>query len=245
MAAENTRHDQALASLRMERDPVAAQFAETDSRRRQKQEAAERFDRALEEMAQSEKQLEARNRTFMDIVNLDAATRAESRVVSDALRRIPGERKLVLADKATAAQEAAALEPEVSRLHAELQRIDAAIAAEEAQFSEAARRITTQVRQIERERKESDIHMSRLDRKKHGPYRVIGACLADQNIAPLNQPEMLEKVLVLRARETALRETIAALRSACAATSAAALATFYILLAALLIALAILALRIA
>ncbi len=53
------------------------------------------------------------------------------------------------------------------------------------------------MRQLDRERKKSNVHMSRLDREKRKPYRLIGACLADHGIAPLNQPEILEKVLSL------------------------------------------------
>jgi hypothetical protein len=241
LAAEIERNQKTNAELDAERGPLAARFEQADSRRRLKLAAVERFERALEELVRTQRELETRSRDFMEVVNLDAAGRAESREISDALGRIPGEIKHVMGDKATAAQEAAALEPEVVRLRIELDHIQAAINEESERFSAGSRRIAGEIRQLERERKKSDVHMTRLDRKKHGPYRAIGACLADQGIAPRNQPEILEKVLVLRERDGALTETMGAMQAVCAAASPSGLAAFYIFLAVILIGLVVLA----
>jgi chromosome segregation ATPase len=237
LAREKALHDEAQAALAAERQPLAGQFEQAESAHRLKLEACARFDRALLEIIQLERQLAERSIDFMKVANPAEQVRNEARAVSDHLMRLPGERKLLLADKAGASQEAGRLEPEVARLRAELQRIDAAASGARHRLAAASRRLTAELRHLDRERKKSSSHMSRLDREKRSPYRLIGACLADSGIAPLNQPQVLEKVLVLRERDTRLSEVLADLQAACAASDAGVLIAFYLLLVALLFAL--------
>jgi hypothetical protein len=79
--------------------------------------------------------------------------------------------------------------------------------------------------------------MSHLDREKRSPYRLIGACLADHRIAPLNQPQVLEKALALRERDAQLSQSLAELQAACAAANPGMLVAFYLLLGGMLIVL--------
>jgi len=241
LAREKALHDEALAALAAEREPLVPQFEQVENGHRLKLAACPRFDRALEEIAQLEKQLEARSHDFMKIERPNEQIRIEAREVSAELARISGQRTIVLADKAHATEEAARLEPEVARLRAELQRIDAAAAAARERLAAAGRRIAAEVRGLDRERKKSSVHMSRLDRRKRKPYRLIGACLADHTIAPLNQPLVLEKVFDLRKRDTLLAQSYAGLMSACAAAHDGKLIGFYLLLAGLLFGLVALA----
>jgi chromosome segregation ATPase len=237
LTREKTAHDQTLASLAAERAPVAAQLQEAESTRQKKVEAIDRFDKALEEIAVTEKRLEGVSESFMNIKEPTIAIRIEAREVSDNLGRIALERKLVAADKATAAQEAAALEATVNRLREELQHIDEAAAAARENLSNAARRLTGEVRTLEREKKKSSLHMAHLDREKRKPYQFIGAVLADHNIAPRNQPQILEKVIALRARHVQLGEMLKRTHAACAETNLGLLICFYLLVAVILMAL--------
>lgn len=236
LAGEKAKHDKAQDALAEERGRVAGQLEQAETRRRQKLEAVERFEKALEEMADQEKGLQAHSLDLMSVERVDLATRVEAREVSDALAQLPGERRLVLADKATAADEAARLEPGIAKLRAELRRIDGEASAASERLAEATRRVTGELLLLERERKKSDVHMSRIDRKKLKPYRQIGSCLADHGLAPLNQPEMLDKVFALREREAGLTQRLYDLRAACAAMDARVLVAFYVLLAAILFA---------
>lgn len=245
LAREKAIHDEAQAALALERAPIAAQYEEVEARRRLKVEAVARFERAIEEMARMEKELEARSLAYMNVQRLTPEIRAAARQVSDALGRLPAERHLVLADKANAMQEAARLEPVLAPLRAELQRIDTAAAAASDRLADATRRLTSGMRRFDREQKKSDIRMAHLDREKQTPYRLIGACLADHGISPLNQPQVLDKVLDLRAREAKLTQTLFDLQAACAAASPGLLTAFYFLLAALLLAVCVLAYRFA
>jgi len=237
LARENTRHDETQASLAAERGPIVSRIQEAETTRERKIGSIERFSRALGEISAREQWLESRSRSFMNIVNPTMEIRAAAREVSDELAQLIGERKLVLADKATAAVGAETLEAEIAHLRSELQRIDTA--AEEAReaLAAASRRMANETRTLERAKEKSSLQMAHLDREKQKPYRFIGACLADHNIAPRNQPQCLEKVLELRDRERQIEDSLLALQTACSAAEPIILVTFYLLLIALIFAL--------
>jgi chromosome segregation ATPase len=239
LAREKAKHDEAQKELAEERGKIAGQLEQAENKRRQKLAAVQRFGQALEELAGQERELQKRSLDLMNVVRVDLATRVEAREVSDALARVPAERRLVLADKATAADEAARLEPGIAQFRAELQRIDGEAAAAGEGLAEATRRVTGELLLLERERDKSNVHMSRLDKEKLKPYRAIGACLADHGIAPLNQPEILEKVFALREREAGIAERLGELRAACASMDRGVLVGFYVLLAAILFVVAV------
>lgn len=243
LARENTRHDETQASLAAERAPIGTRLQKAEATHEQKLGSIERFSRAVAEIAAREQQLEARSHSFMNIERPTMDIRAEAREVSDELARLVGERKLVLADKATAAVEIEALETEIARLRGELQRIDTAVDGAREALAAANRRLAMEMRALEREKQQSSLKMSHLDREKQKPYQFIGACLADHNISPRNQPQILDKVLALRDREREIADSLAALRAACVAADPVILITFYLLLAAIIFAVGAVALH--
>jgi hypothetical protein len=237
LAHEKALHEETQASLAAERAPIAARLEEAETTHRRKLEAIQRFDRALDEIARVEKELEAQSVAFMNTAQPSLAIRREAREISDHLTSLSVERSLVVADRQRAAAEGAPLDSIVADLRADLRRIDAASSAARNRLADATRRIAGEKRRLERERRKSTLRMSHLDRKKRRPYRTIGACLAETGIAPLNQPAVLEKVIALGRRDLALTEALSELHFARAAADARILIAFYLLLAALLAAL--------
>jgi len=235
LAAEKQQHDEAQTSFAGKRQPMALELENLEAKRKQKLEAVQRFEAALAEIAQLEKQLEARSLDFMRIEHPTFEIRTSAREVSDELARLSGERKHVLAGKFAAAEEASRLEPAIAQLRKDLERIDSESTARANSFAAAGRRIAGEMRRLEHQRKKSNTTMSRLDREKRKPYRQIGACMADHEIAPLNQPEVLGAVLALRQHEAAMLETISVLKAACAAVQPRHLAIFYLAMAAIII----------
>jgi len=241
LAAGKAVHDEAQDALSKARHEMLKELEQSEARRRQKLEAVERFERALEEIARLEEGLEVRSVSLMKIERPDMEIRAEAREVSDALGRLPGERRLVLADKAAAGEEAARLEPGITQLRLGLQQNEDAASAARERLAAATRRVTAEMRLLERQRKKSNVHMSQLDREKRKPYRLIGACLADHGIAPLNQPQMLENVLTLRERHAVLAQMLSDLQVACRAVDSGVLIGFYLLLVAVLFTITVIA----
>jgi len=239
VAREKAAYEQERAALDEERKAVSAQLDEKETARRQKLETVERFERAVEELGRSERRLENQSHAFMLIDNPDADTRKEAREVSDELSRHAVERRVVRADQTKAAEEAAGYEPEIARLRGELKRIDAAAEAARARHEEAGQKFGAEVRDLERERKESHTKIADLDREKRNPYRIIGASLADHGISPINQPAALEKVLELREREARLTQAMEELEALCAAMDMGIFVAFYLLLGAVIFALSV------
>lgn len=237
LASENAAHDRAQASLAAERAPIAAALQVAETALRQKQEIVARFERAIAEIAATEKKLQAQSLAYLKITQPTLQIRTEAREICDELTGLSVERSLVETDREHAAAEAANTEAVITRLKGELQRIDAASSAARDNLAQAIRRIAAERRQADREAKKSLHRMSHLDRKKRQPYRFIGACLADHAIFPLNQPAVLAKVNALRQRNRDLTNTLAHLRASRATTAPTPLIAFYLLLAALLLAL--------
>ena len=235
LAQEKALYDQACASLAQERGPIAAQAAQAEAAHRRKLEAVERFERAISELTGQEKRLETLSSSLMKVESPTPEIRTETRDVNDRLRRLPGERNVVLADKVNAAQEAASIAAEITRLRAALQRIDTEASSAHDRFAAAGHRLAAETRRLERERKESNVRITRLDRGEREPYRLIGACLADHNIAPLNQPQVLTKVQALRERNALVAETLSELRASRAQVDTGVLLAFYLALAVVLL----------
>jgi chromosome segregation ATPase len=85
-------------------------------------------------------------------------------------------------------------------------------------------------RDLAREKTSIDADIEMLDRAKSDPYREIGRVLADSNIAPMNQPAALAKVLDLRAGIVAAENALAGLARQSASQSQGELAVSFLLL---------------
>jgi chromosome segregation ATPase len=234
LAQARAIHDEKQAAIAAERAPVATRFDEADNTRRQKLAAIDRFDRAIQELEQTEKELQRRSLAFMKVANPTFEIRAEARRVTDELARVPGERKIVLADQSRARQEAAQLEPGIAQLRNQLREIDSRAAAVRDEFAAETRRLNGEMSRLDKERKKSHIEMSNLDREKRKPYQAIGACLADDGIGPLNQPEVLQKVLEFREKENIVSRNFRETQATFAKANGGILMGFYTLLVIIL-----------
>ena len=189
--------------------PLAAKIVELEERERQKMEVVERFERA----------------------------RGGTGGRGGKLAHLPQELKRVLEDKARVSSEAEGIRIEKDETRARHKLLDEEMAEERRRFAQVERELAAQIRQLTGARKKSEACMGRLDNAKSKPYREIGACLADHHLAPLNQPEKLDEVLRLRARQSALAEALERLAQASAAADAAVLRHFYLWMAGALAAL--------
>ena len=128
------------------------------------------------------------------------------------LARLPRELELVREDLARVSGEARTLDAERDEMRHQVRQVEESMAREREEFTQKEREITDQIRRRTGERKKSDGGVDHLDREKRKPYRAIGACLADNGIAPLNQPEVLQKVFQLRTAQSEAGEEMARLR---------------------------------
>jgi len=89
----------------------------------------------------------------------------------------------------------ARVEPIIEAFEKKLDALDGAFNAADHERAEAILKLQQDKHGVER-------RLAELDKAKGNEFLIVGRCLADANIPPMNQPQALEKVL-------ALRETIA------------------------------------
>lgn len=101
------------------------------------------------------------------------------------------------------------LEQSCMRVAGEIKAIEEIVAGHESEVAEWTRKIyeaeeafavqdaglLSQIRDLEREKAHTEQDVARLDQNKSPAYLVIGRCLADFNLEPMNQPDALQCVL--------------------------------------------------
>jgi len=80
---------------------------------------------------------------------------------------------------------------------------------------------------LQQEKNGVERRLSELDHSKGNEFLIVGRCLADAQIPPMNQPQALQKVLDLRATVAKLEESIAASLAWSEAQDADELKKFY------------------
>jgi hypothetical protein len=90
-------------------------------------------------------------------------------------------------------------------------------------------RLHGKIRDNERKREQIGKRIESLNRKKEDPYRLIGRCLADEGIPPMNQPEALENVMAVRLSVQEIETQIAGSLACTAQVNRRELQLFYAL----------------
>jgi len=93
-------------------------------------------------------------------------------------------------------------EAEAAKTHHAVKALETAWSAREHEFH-------AEIRAREKKKEEIEQRIQDLENAKFDPYKRIGRVLADNQIAPLNQPEALRKVHTLRFRIAELQQKIA------------------------------------
>lgn len=101
------------------------------------------------------------------------------------------------------------------------------------QFARSDGMLERQITGRSRDKEAIDRQNDALEKAKDNPYRQIGQCLADNQIAPMNQPQALDAVLHRRAVVAGLVRALSKSHEASRTEDRAALAKSWMLLAAL------------
>jgi chromosome segregation ATPase len=133
------------------------------------------------------------------------------------------------------------LETRLARAQTTMATLDKQAHELEAQFAEADREILAEIRAHQREKARVEKEIDALERAKANPYQQIGRVLADNDLAPMNQPNALEKV---RRHRTAMHDLRLRIQESFAVSRAidpTLVRTSYLLWASLLAALLLIA----
>jgi DNA repair exonuclease SbcCD ATPase subunit len=85
----------------------------------------------------------------------------------------------------------AKLDPVIEALQQKLEALDTA-------FNEADRVRAARVLKLQQDKHGVERRLTELDQAKGNEFLIVGRCLADAQIPPMNQPQALQKVLALR-----------------------------------------------
>jgi chromosome segregation ATPase len=129
------------------------------------------------------------------------------------------------------------LETRLARAQTTMAALDKQAQELEAQFAEADREILAEIRSHQREKSRVEKEIDALERAKANPYLQIGRVLADNDLAPMNQPNALEKVRRHRAAMQDLRARIQVSLDVSSASDPILIRTSYLLWATLAAAL--------
>ena len=90
------------------------------------------------------------------------------------------------------------------------------------------RELNSQINILEKQKKNASKNVESLDKKKSPAFLAIGRCLADAEIAPMNQPEALEHVVAHRGKIAGLQEQITHSLARSSQVPASTLMAFYV-----------------
>jgi chromosome segregation ATPase len=90
-----------------------------------------------------------------------------------------------------------------------LKALEERLLANQTQFDAQDAELEKEISSRKRAKRKIERDINTLEKAKSHPYREIGRALADSHIAPLNQPEALEKVRSQRLRNRGLESAIA------------------------------------
>lgn len=148
-------------------------------------------------MPELERELREVNRLYTDLL----ASRAESPQARNDMVRlrertvaIPNEKADLRTQHLRVVSEIKQLETALGRANQQVAALEGELRALEAEFTAHERDIAAEIRKKEREKARLEKEIDALEIAKVNPYQQIGRVLADNNLAPMNQPQTLEKV---------------------------------------------------
>lgn len=202
----------------------------------EKQTILQRFDQAISELEISQAKLEEDLKKLWSAESGTMDIKNQIFQMSEKRNAFEVEREELQHTRLKTMAEIKELTQELSALDESIEQLNTQIRALKDEFHAQDRELNVQIQKLTRQKREARKHVDKLDKKKSPAYLAIGRCLADYNIAPLNQPAALETVLVHRENCKAHLYNIEQSLSISAMMNPALARMFYIFLFVILVA---------
>lgn len=208
--AENRRSlEEALGPLRAERAPVAAAHEELTRRLKAHEATLPEIEKQLARLTLEAQTLSKLNEDLLASEPAPADFLLQRGKLADYRSAITNDREEAERNRLHARNEIAAMKQELFKADDRLAAIDERVAAVQREFDAAERRLLGEIEQSRREKADVEKTINALDAEKSAPFRMIGQCLADNDIGPRNQPEALAEVKARRVAAQSLAHRIA------------------------------------
>jgi chromosome segregation ATPase len=168
-------------------------------------------DRKAAQLDREQKDIEAMSTKLLVIQPQPLHVRDEILQLRDRMLQIQNERNDLRTMHARSLSEIHQLEQQISVFEKRRTEFDTSLSALQETFEAEDEKLASDEHLLTREKEKVEKSVNEMDKAKGNPYRAIGRVLADNGIAPMNQPSALSKVLSLRESIASHRGEIAQL----------------------------------
>lgn len=191
-------YDEQRRTLEAEREKVRKPLTEAEHKLSATRSRTPDVEKRTAQLDREQRDIEELSTKLLLIQPQPSHVRDELLLLRDRALAIQNERKDVRTEHARSLNEVHHLEHQVEGLEKQVAEFDKSLRELKSKFEEEDGKLSEEERELAEEKEKSEEEAAKLERAKGNPYRAIGRVLADNAIAPMNQPTALSNVLDLR-----------------------------------------------
>lgn len=204
-------YDQQRTTLEGERHNVRHPLADLSRRLHTVRDNTPDVDRRTAQLDRELKEVEDLSMKLLVVQPQPMHVRDELMRLRERTLTIQNERNDIRTQHARSLSEIHHLEQQIATIEKRVTELDKNLRELKTQFEEEDGKLAGEERQLVEEKETAEKDVNHLERAKENPYRAIGRVLADNAIAPMNQPAALANVLNLREKVAQKETELAAL----------------------------------
>lgn len=191
-------YDEKRRALETERETVRKPLTEAERKLSASRTGTPDLERRTAQLDREQRDVEELSTKLLLVQPQPAHVRDELLRLRDRALAIQNERKDLRTEHARGLSEVHHLEHQVEGLEKQVAEFDKNLRGLKSNFEEEDNKLADEERERAEEKEKTEEEANKLERAKGNPYRAIGRVLADNAIAPMNQPTALSNVLDLR-----------------------------------------------
>jgi chromosome segregation protein len=202
-------YNQKRGTLNSERDKVRQPLIELERKLESARDHTPDIDRKTAQYERELRDIEELSTKLLVVQPQPIHVRDEILRLRDRTLAIQNERNDLRTQHARSLSEVHQLEQQIAAIEKRSAEFDRTLRDVKAKFDEEDAKLAEEERLCAEKKEGVESEANELERAKGNPYRAIGRVLADNMIAPMNQPGALEKVVELRERIASSESEIA------------------------------------
>jgi chromosome segregation ATPase len=191
-------YDQQRGALESERNTARKPLADLERRLHITRDNTPDVDRRTVQLDRELREVEELSDKLLAVQPQPLHVRDEMLRLRERVLAIQNERNDLKTQHARSLGETHHLEQQIAAIEKRTAEFDKKLRELKAKFEEEDEKLADEERQRAKEKETAETEVNDLERAKGNPYRAIGRVLADNGIAPMNQPTALANVVNLR-----------------------------------------------
>ncbi|MGB8353738.1 MAG: hypothetical protein WCD79_07625 [Chthoniobacteraceae bacterium] len=227
-----------LAEIEPALQPLAGWRAEAEKSIIAGNESIQRFDKAIADLESAHESFGLRLQALMS-EKQTFPVRDQVLWIEERRMALGNEKEDLERSRVKTTMDQKTTEEQIQTVQAQIEELNQKIRVAKEESNARDRELNSQINALEKQKKNASKNVESLDKKKSPAFLAIGRCLADADIAPMNQPEALEHVIAHRGKIAGLEEQIIHSLARSSQVPASTLMTFYVALFLLLAIIAV------